>query len=299
MRVLIVGGSGLIGSHLMKEAARLGHEAFGTFRTFPLEGLVPLDLRDGVATGHLLDRLAPDWVVHAAGWSWVDGCEKDQARAMDENCYQPARLARACRTRNMSFAYFSTTYVFDGQAGPYREYDSPRPINAYGRSKLAGEQAILEASDGEAMILRIICPWGQEPQRKNFVYQVLRAVASGQPMRIPSDQRGNPTYAPDIAAWCLAMLAMGKANIWHLGSPWPDMTRAEWVERILIGLRRDPRWSEAAKAWKYEALPTVRLGQAAPRPLHAGACSQREPLMAALAPREPSDIGPLLSEFKG
>lgn len=77
----------------------------------------------------------PDWVVHAVGWTWVDGCEKDPERAFSVNCEQPVFLAGLCRDQG---AYFSTTYVFDGTQGPYSEEDTPNPVNVYAKSKRGG-----------------------------------------------------------------------------------------------------------------------------------------------------------------
>jgi dTDP-4-dehydrorhamnose reductase len=299
MRILFIGASGLIGSHLLQEAIMRGHIAIGTFRRHRIPGLVYLDLTDHTSLERLLDDCRPDWVVHAAGWTWVDGCEKDPVRAMVENCHQPAALARACRARNIRFAYFSTTYVFDGKAGPYGESDCPRPINVYGQSKLAGENAVKEILGNVALLPRIICPWGKESQRKNFVYQVMRAVATGNTLRIPSDQIGNPTYAGDIAAWCLSLLELNQGGIWHLCSPWKNLTRVAWVESILLGLRRDLRWAKASTAWKYETLPTSQLGKDAPRPLHAGAHSEQPAVLSTLVPRNPAAIDALLTGFDG
>jgi len=295
MRILIIGASGLIGSHLQQEAILRGHLAIGTFRRHHLLRLVYLDLTNHASLERLLDEFGPDWVVHSAGWTWVDGCEKDPILAMAENCHQPVTVARACRARNIRFAYFSTTYVFDGKFGPYVESDFPRPINVYGQSKLAGEIGVTESFGPDVLILRIICPWGKESQQKNFVYQIMRAVATGKSMVIPSDQIGNPTYAGDIAAWCLSLLELKCSGIWHLCSPWKNMTRTVWVESILLGLRRDPRWEKVANAWRYEALPTSQLGKDAQRPLHAGALSERAVFLSPLVPRDPAAIDSILS----
>ena len=104
MRILVIGGSGLVGSHVLSEATARGHQVTGTYRNFPLPGLVPLDLADTTATQELLLATNPDWVVHAAGWTWVDGCESDPERAHRENCDQPAAVARLCRERGCRFA---------------------------------------------------------------------------------------------------------------------------------------------------------------------------------------------------
>ena len=271
MRLLIIGASGLVGSHVMAEAKAKGHEVVGTYRNYQVDGLVPLDLGDEAATRALLERVRPDWVVHAAGWTWVDGCEKDPARAFRENCEQPVMVARFCKEFGCRFAYFSTTYVFDGTAGPYTEEDRPSPINVYAKSKWAAEQGIQEVLGGQALIPRVICVWGREAQKKNFVYQVIKAVSDGKPMRIPSDQEGNPTWAGDIAAWLVLLMTAGEHGVWNLVGALPCCSREQWLREILSGLQvMDTSLFDKLKDWRYETLSTETLGQPAKRPLRAG-----------------------------
>ncbi len=293
MRVLVVGGSGLVGSHILAEAERRGHHVVGTYRSFVLPGLRRLDLDDEAATAAVLQEIRPDWVVHAAGWTWVDGCETDPARAMRENAAQPARLAELCGEIGARFVYFSTTYVFDGTAGPYRETDSPSPINVYSRSKLAGERGVLEATRGSALVPRIICVWGREAQQKNFAYQVMRAVGAGQTLKIPSDQEGNPTWAGDIAAWTLDLLEAGECGIWHLAGEGARMTREGWLCAILRGLEADADLATRISRWRYEAVPTSVLAQPAPRPLRVGAVTERIQSQFPRVARLPDDLSVL------
>jgi len=293
MRVLVVGGSGLVGSHVLAEAKARGHVVTGTYRNFATPGLVPLDLGDAVATRSLLDEVKPDWVVHAAGWTWVDGCEKDPARAMRENCDQPAILASLCQERGCRFAYFSTTYVFDGQSGPYSETDQPNPVNVYARAKWAAEQKIQEVLSGQALIPRVICVWGLEAQQKNFVYQVIKALRDGRTMRLPSDQIGNPTWAGDIAWWLLSLMEEGEKGVWNLAGDEENCTRVEWFCAIRDAARAlgiVPRSQEAA----YEAVSTRDLNQPAPRPLHSGTKIDRILKIFLRRPRPPGDLAEIV-----
>lgn len=276
MRILIVGASGLVGAHVHAESIARGHEVVGTYRSHPVPGLVPLDLADEAATRVLVETMSPDWVVHAAGWTWVDGCERDPARAMRENCEQPAMLARICREAGGRFAYFSTTYVFDGVAGPYAETDIPSPINTYARSKLAGEKAVRAESAGHSLIPRIICVWGKERQQKNFAYQVAKAVHDGKPMRIPSDQEGNPTWAGDIAAWLVDLMQAGEIGVWNLVGDSPRCLRGEWLTAITSGLAAlGQDWHTAVQNFTYEAVPTAIMAQPALRPLRGGGLADK------------------------
>ena len=295
MRLLIIGASGLVGSHVMAEAKAKGHEVFGTYRNYPIDGLVPLDLGDAETTRALLERVRPDWVVHAAGWTWVDGCEKDPARALRENCDQPVMVARFCKERGCRFAYFSTTYVFDGTAGPYTEEDTPNPINVYAKSKWAAEQGIQEVLGGQALIPRVICVWGREAQKKNFAYQVLKAVSEGKPMRIPSDQEGNPTWAGDIAAWLVQLMVASERGVWNLVGASSRCSREQWLREILAGLQAsDPSLSQKLKEWRYETVPTEILGQPAKRPLRAGGDFKKIQSRFPILNRSPEDIAIIL-----
>lgn len=292
MRILVIGASGLVGSHVLAEAKSRGHELTGTFRNYPVAELTKLDLADQSATDDLLAVLKPDWVVHAAGWTWVDGCEKDPARAMRENCEQPAAVAGLCRKHGCRFAYFSTSYIFDGTKGPYTETDRPNPVNVYARSKWEGEQRVQEALGGEALIPRVICVWGREAQQKNFAYQVIKALREGRTMRLPSDQIGNPSWAGDLAWWLLELMEHGERGVWNLAGDQMNCTRVEWfcaIRNQARALGLVPTSSDAA----YEAVATNVLGQPALRPLHAGVSIDRISQRFPRKTRRPQDLAVL------
>lgn len=295
MRLLVIGASGLVGSHLLAEARSRQIEAVGTYRTHPNGGLVPLDLADTHGAISLLDRLKPTAVIHAAGWTWADGCERDPARSFRENAEQPGKIAQLCAERGIRMVYISSSYVFDGSNGPYTEAAVTRPINVYGQSKRAGEEAVLAAAGNLALIPRVICVWGHESQKKNFVYQVLDAIQQQRQMRIPSDQRGNPTWAGDIAAWTIDLLASGESGIWHLGGEHRDWTREQWLQAILAGLSTDFRYRELLKEWRYVAIPSADYGQVASRPLHAGIVVDRIMTRFPRTPRAPSSVDCLIA----
>jgi dTDP-4-dehydrorhamnose reductase len=298
MRVLIVGASGLIGSHLMGAAGVRCIEGVGTYRHHPKDGLIRLDLADQPATERLLDSVRPDWVVHAAGWTWVDGCEKDPARAVDENCTQPVRLARACRDRGIRFGYLSTTYIFDGESGPYSEDAIPRPINEYGRSKWSAECRLQEVLDGRALIFRTICVWGFEEQQKNFVYQVIKELKKGRTMRLPADQLGNPTWAGDVADWVIQLIKSSESGVWNLASSFSSVSRVEWFRAIrdaLVGTGQMPIGLNSG----YEACITADLLVSAPRPLQASADVRKIMSRFPKSCRHFSDIGEICADVLG
>lgn len=268
MRILVIGGSGLVGSHVLAAARAAGHSAVGTYRQQAHPGLEHFDGADAARFESLLEQHRPEAVVHAAGWTWVDGCEDDPARAMRENAEQPVALARRCAQHGVRFSYFSTSYVFDGNAGPYVETDTPCPINTYARSKLAAEDGVLEATAGTGLIPRVICVYGAEALRKNFAWQVLKAMQEGRTLILPSDQRGNPSWAGDIARWLVQLLERRESGPWHLAGPSPDCTRPEWAELLIHAFRAQGIQQHPQFGWK--AVSTAELRQKALRPLHAG-----------------------------
>ena len=268
MKILVIGGSGLVGSHVLKAAQAAGHAATGTYHQSPQPGLLPLACADAKATQALLKQEKPDVVVHAAGWTWVDGCEDDPKRAFAENTEQPAQLAAWCHAAGIRFVYFSTSYVFDGKTGPYTEDAAPCPINVYGRSKLQAEQEIQRVTDGTALLPRVICVYGAEKRGKNFAYQVRRAMETGQTLSLPVDQCGNPSWAGDLGPWVVKLLEQRASGIWHLGGPWPGCTRTEWAERLVkaftaLGVKTHPQFG-------IKSILTADLKQRAWRPLQAG-----------------------------
>jgi dTDP-4-dehydrorhamnose reductase len=289
MRILVIGASGLVGSHVLAESLAKGHETLGTYRRHPLPDLVPLDLGDLPATEQLIDSFRPDWVVHAAGWTWVDGCEQDAERAFRENCEQPVSLARLCRQRGVRFCYFSTTYVFDGSAGPYSETDAPRPVNVYARAKWEAEQGIQKASDQTALIPRVICVWGKEPQGKNFVYQVLKSLRELRSMTLPSDQLGNPTWAGDIGSWLIELMTEGESGVWNLAGTEENFSRLDWFLAIKKGAVSSG-WIPENSEGGFQTISTASLKQPALRPLHAGARTEKIRSFSSRTARAPGDF---------
>jgi dTDP-4-dehydrorhamnose reductase len=264
MRILIIGASGLVGSHIVAEALARGHTVLGTYRSYVVPTAIQLDLANESETKKVLESFRPDWVVHAAGWTWVDGCEKNPERAFKENYEQPVNLADACNKRCIKLAYLSSSYVFDGTAGPYLETDRPNPINVYAKAKWKAELTIQEIMRGAALIPRIICVWGFENQKKNFVYQVLRARKEKRRIVLPLDQIGNPTWAGDIAWWLLNLIQDDESGVWNLAGDKDNCTRAEWFGEILKGFGLGSGEVDVALEL------TQAINQCAKRPLHSG-----------------------------
>jgi dTDP-4-dehydrorhamnose reductase len=168
-----------------------------------------LDLATG-DPGPVLDRLAPSAVINTAAYTGVDRAEVDRDLAFAINATGAGRLAEACAARGIRMIQISTDYVFDGaSARPYREDDPTGPINTYGASKLAGEDAV-RAAGGTVMRTS----WVFSSTGANFVKTIVRLATERPELRIVADQRGCPTHAAEVARLALALVAQ-PAGTYH------------------------------------------------------------------------------------
>ena len=190
MKALVIGASGQVGGALLQVLAARGHAAVGTYRQHAQPGLVALDTADSAAVEQLLERVQPNWIFYPAGLSWVDLCERESERCFVENVRWPVAVAERAARQGAGFVYYSSEYVFDGEAGPYDEQAVPRPVNAYGRSKLAAEQELLDVNSA-VVLVRTTVVYGPEFQKKNFVYQLVSKVSQGESIMVPNDQNLN------------------------------------------------------------------------------------------------------------
>lgn len=189
MKILILGRDGQVGRALQPALAPLGQ--------IRACGRAEADLEKPDALRRLVLDWTPDFVVNAAAYTAVDRAEHDEAVAMAVNGDAPACLAQACRQIGARLLHYSTDYVFDGsKPEAYIETDQTEPLNVYGRSKLAGEQAIA-ASGAAHLILRT--SWVFDAQGKNFLRTMLRLAAERDQLRVVDDQFGAPTDATRIA----------------------------------------------------------------------------------------------------
>ena len=171
----------------------------------------------------LVERVRPAVIVNAAAYTAVDAAEQEEDLAYRINADSPATLAEAARELNAWLVHYSTDYVFDGKSGPYSETDATNPLNAYGRTKQAGDEAI-QRSGCLYVILRT--SWVYGARGKNFLNTILRLAREREVLRIVDDQIGAPTWSRTIADVTAALLARlderrfdaDLAGIYHLVS---------------------------------------------------------------------------------
>ncbi len=197
MRLLVTGATGQVGWELSRNLMPLG-EVIAVSRT-------RCDFSRPETLPALISETRPDAIVNAAAYTAVDKAEEEEALAMTVNATAVGVLAEEARRVNALLIHYSTDYVFDGaKSGSYTENDTPNPINAYGRSKLAGELAIGQVGC-DHLILRT--SWVYAARGHNFLKTILRLAAEREELKIVADQSGAPTSARLIADATAAILA--------------------------------------------------------------------------------------------
>ena len=228
MRILITGGRGQLGRELQQALSA---------ETVLAQDLPELDVTDAAAVGRAVRQFRPHVVVHAAAYTDTAGCEADPELAMRVNGEGTRQVALACRKSWAAMLYVSTNEVFDGRKGePYLESDEPKPINAYGRSKLAGERHVQSILD-RFYIVR--SAWLYAAGGNNFPAKVLRAVANEGELRLVTDEVASPTWARDLAQAIAGLIGRPTYGIYHLTNS-GCCSRYQWAERVLeLAGRRD------------------------------------------------------------
>lgn len=210
-RILVTGRGGQVATGLAAALPALGFEPI-------LVGQPEFELAQPESIAAAFAAARPDAVVNCAAWTAVDAAEDEEPAAFCANALGPARIAALCARAGgggggVPVVHLSTDYVFDGRKGaPYMEEDAPNPLGAYGRTKLAGEWAVLSGAE-RVVVLRTA--WVHAPMGKNFVRTMLAAGAQRPELRVVADQRGCPTAAPDLADAIAAVLARLRETGWR------------------------------------------------------------------------------------
>ncbi|MDK1045986.1 MAG: SDR family oxidoreductase [Anaerolineales bacterium] len=221
MRILITGASGLLGSNLVLAASDAGHHVMATSRTRPvqLDGVEwrEADLIDPEGAGALLAEMQPDGVIHCAAATDVDQCEDDPNWAFALNRDVARHIAVSAREVGSGLVHISTDAVFDGSPGPHAETDEARPINVYGESKLAGEQAVGEVHP-QAAIIRVNFYGWSPPGRYSLAEWFLENLRQGKPRPGFTDIVISPLFVNQLAGLLLSVLEAGLSGIYHIAS---------------------------------------------------------------------------------
>ena len=212
MKVFITGAHGQVGYALQAQALQLGWQVRAVDRD-------ALDITDADAVSAAIGAFSPDAVINAAAYTAVDRAEAEPDLAFSVNRDGTASLARVCGAAGIPLVHYSTDYVFDGsKTGAYVEDDPVAPLDVYGASKLAGEQA-LRTHCFRHLILRT--SWVFSAHGHNFVKTMLRLGAERAQLRVVADQQGKPTAAAELARLTCEILPKAKDRwgIYHVAQP--------------------------------------------------------------------------------
>ncbi|EKN71356.1 dTDP-4-dehydrorhamnose reductase [Neobacillus bataviensis LMG 21833] len=206
MRVVVTGAAGQLGQDVMLELARKNHEAIGTDRT-------KLDITNEADVFAFIGEVKPDVILHCAAYTNVDAAEENEELAYQINASGTEYLAKAAAQVGAKILYVSTDYVFDGTASePYEVNQQTKPLGAYGRTKLAGEE-LLQKNLKEFFIVRTAWVFGIHGN--NFVKTMLRLGAERGEVGVVHDQVGSPTYTVDLARFMVELMDTDKYGIYH------------------------------------------------------------------------------------
>ena len=243
---LVVGAGGQLGRCMTEflEAKSIAHVAIGHHQ---------LDITDAVAVEKVFDDLKPTFVLNAAAWTAVDDAEEHEVDALRVNAHGPANLVSSSSSYGSRLIHISTDYVFDGQATtPYTVNSLTEPMNAYGRTKLAGEKAVLESGDRNNCVVRTA--WLYSEHGKNFAKTMTVRALRGDSVRVVNDQLGQPTSAHDLAQliWSISQLEK-MPSITH-GTNAGQATWFQFAQEIYSQLGAEP---ELVSPVDSSAFPTI------------------------------------------
>ncbi|MET9831089.1 dTDP-4-dehydrorhamnose reductase [Streptomyces sp. NPDC006385] len=272
MRWLVTGAGGMLGRDLVEELLTRGEQVTGL-------GHADLDITGPEAIDRALAAHHPDVVVNCAAYTAVDAAETDEERALRINGDGPRLLARACAAHAARLIHVSTDYVFAGDARrPYAEDDPPAPRTAYGRTKLAGERAVLTELPAASAIVRTA--WLHGAHGRNFVRTMIALEARRATLDVVDDQRGQPTWSADLAATIADLAprvgvdATGVLHATNSGeATWYDLARE--VFRLL-----------GADPDRVRPVPSEASPRPAPRPAYSVLAHERGRRLGLAPPRD-------------
>ena len=260
-RILLIGKIGQVGWELRRTLAPMGQI---TCVDFP-----EIDLTSGDSIRRWVRESRPDVVINAAAYTAVDKAESETDRAMQINGVAPGIMAEEAKKIGALLVHYSTDYVFDGtKTTPYEETDAPNPLGAYGRSKLAGDEAV-RATGGAHLIFRLCWVYGARGQ--NFMLTIMRLARERDRLRVVGDQTGCPTWSRMIAeatGQALRQAVVGGdwaalSGTYHLASS--GVTSWQGFAQAIVNLMP----AEGKKCSVVEAISTAEYPTPAKRPAYS------------------------------
>jgi dTDP-4-dehydrorhamnose reductase len=269
MRIAITGASGLLGRALLIIGRQRGHDLVAGEHSTPVATsapVLPLDLQQEDSIRRFVADARAEVIVHSGAITDVDLCEQHPDLAQRINADATRTLVAAADRAGARIIYVSTDYVFDGLTGPYDENAVPRPINAYGRAKRAGEEAVLAGAAAHAVVRSASFLDVDELEPPSFAARMLEAIRDHPPLLAPTDQRSNITPVDELARGILLLAESGESGLWHIVHP-TVLSRYEFA--LLL--------ARAAGLEESRIKPTnyISLDRPALRPLNGGLVGEK------------------------
>ncbi len=263
VRILVTGANGQLGVELQQLLAAHGDEVLAANHA-------SLDVSDREQVLQVVGAWRPECIIHGAAWTNVDGCETDPLKAHLINAWGSRNIGEAAELVGARVVAVSTDYVFDGRGGgpnggeAYNEWDIPRPISAYGRSKLGGERDLVDILGNRVAIVRTA--WVCSAHGQNFMNTMIRLAKAGadnhSALTVVNDQHGSPTFTKDLAAVLRSLCASHLGGTFHASNSGPT-TWFDFAQAIFSATGHDP--SRVLAVSSDELLPK----RPAPRPAYS------------------------------
>jgi dTDP-4-dehydrorhamnose reductase len=242
MRVLVTGGSGLVGWTFLGRAdpgMTLDYTYYGNHADHPAADGRQMDVRDADAVSRVVTTVDPDVIVHSAAMTDVDACETDPETAWTVNVEGTENVVRGAAAVGARVVSLSTSFVFDGSQRPHTESSPRAPINEYGRTKAEAER-IVEETESPSTIVRTDQPygWSESWQGETMVEWTLDELATEGPVEVFDDWHNVPTYLPCLADVLLKIVRGDRTGVYHaVGSSF--VSRCEWAKTIADAFGHD------------------------------------------------------------
>jgi dTDP-4-dehydrorhamnose reductase len=264
MRVLVTGSAGMLGRDVVRAGERGGHELVALSHA-------DLDITDTEAVGAALAHVRPDAAINCAAWTDVDGAEAHVEQAQAVNSLGAGNLARATAAADVPLVHLSSDYVFDGRPRldssdrprPYLESDPTNPLSVYGKSKLAGEQQVLDASPRHTVVRS---SWLFGVDGPNFVETMLRLAGERESVQVVTDQVGCPSWTGHLGPALVGLLERGVSGLCHLAGA-GAVSWNGFAQEI---------FRQAERHCRVEPATTAQMARPAPRPAYSALESERE-----------------------
>lgn len=231
-RVLVTGANGLLGKKVLEVFRRESdYEIIATSSEKSADVSVQLDITNKENVREAFAQLHPEIVINTAAYTNVDKAEEEREIAYLVNATGVSNLGEASRIHGSKIVHISTDYVFDGVKGNYTEDSRPEPINYYGKTKLAGENLLKAQTDNYAIVRTQILYGYAHNVKKNFALWVIENLSSGKPIKVVTDQIGNPTLADELAYALLKVCEKDVAGVYHFAGN-DTLSRYEFAKLI-------------------------------------------------------------------